>query len=415
MVASQRDVPILCGYDCIRGVNMSDSNRVGVSYIEEVTWGVTPSGNLQKMRITNESLKAAVASSASQELRSDRQVPDFVRTGKSADGDVAFEFTFGQPFDDMIEAALMSDGTGYPAEVGEGADVANVTFQNGASTITRAAGSFITDGYLANQWIRIEDANTPANNGYYKIATGGVAALILTVLQAPTDDASATSTRIQQGGMISNGVKERSYSIEKDFDDLSTIFEALTGMEVDQWALSFASDTFVTGSFTFIGKTVTSESSTIGTGYVAANTNSVMNAINNVSGVMEGTTYGDYDITGFTMTLQNNLRARLQVGTEGAISIGSGTLNVAGTVQAYFNTVAVMDKLLNDTTSSLALMFEDAEGNAYLLDFPSTKYSTGQRVAPGINQDVIADMGWTAFRNATEDATITVTRFITTP
>lgn len=69
------------------------------------------------------------------------------------------------------------------------------TFTTGApdDTVTRATGSFVTDGFKIGGWMTVESATTPANNGRYLIT--GVAALTLTFADATFDtyeaDASA--------------------------------------------------------------------------------------------------------------------------------------------------------------------------------------------------------------------------------
>jgi hypothetical protein len=80
-------------------------------------------------------------------------------------------------------------------------------------------------------------------------------------------------------------------------------------------------------------------------------------------------------------------------------------------MQAYFESKAILDKFLNQTSSSLAILMEDTDGNAYILDLPRLKYTAGQRNAPGQSQDVIADMGFTAYRDSAEDVTIRIAKF----
>lgn len=58
----------------------------------------------------------------------------------------------------------------------------NFTFADtNPDTITRAAGSFIADGFVDGMTITVSNANNPANNGTYTIGVGGVAALTLTL------------------------------------------------------------------------------------------------------------------------------------------------------------------------------------------------------------------------------------------
>jgi hypothetical protein len=86
---------------------------------------------------------------------------------------------------------------------------------------------------------------------------------------------------------------------------------------------------------------------------------------------------------------------------------------VTGTLQAYFTTHALMDKFLTQPESSIAVALKDAAGNGYVIELPSVRFTNGQRVAGGRNDDIIADMEFTAFMHATEVKTIKVSRFTT--
>src|SRR6185295_9766640 len=162
---------------------MSDSNRVNVAYVKETTYGVTPSGppTLKNLRFTSESLAQENTTVTSQEIRADRQVADLLRTGISVPGDLNFEFSYGA-FDEWFDWALMDDlgfGVGANAAVTIAAGPSyTVTVPAGVYTITRAAGSFVTDGLLVNHWIEIRNFNDSGNNGYFKLAT--VTALVIT-------------------------------------------------------------------------------------------------------------------------------------------------------------------------------------------------------------------------------------------
>ena len=134
-----------------------------------------------------------------------------------------------------------------------------------------------------------------------------------------------------------------------------------------------------------------------------------MNVVDDLYSILEGAS--STDMTSLSLQLQNNLRQQKIVGEVGPDSLAQGTIGLAGTVQAYFESASLMDKYLNFTASSLAVVAEDAAGNAYVIDLPQVKYTSGQRVAGGQNQDIIADMAFSAYRESTEDVTIRIARF----
>ncbi len=84
---------------------------------------------------------------------------------------------------------------------------------------------------------------------------------------------------------------------------------------------------------------------------------------------------------------------------------------MTGTLQAFFASKTEMDKYRNFTTSSIAVQLQDDAGNTYIIDFPSIKYTDGENVVSGENTDIIADLPFTAFRDATEGITIRIAKF----
>lgn len=385
---------------------MSDSNRVNLAYVEETTFGTTPSGppTLQDLRFTGESLKQDTGSVTSAEIRSDRNITDLIRNALSASGDINFELSYGT-YDAFLEAGLMSADWTTPVTMSAGP---SCTISS--NVVTRATGNFVTDGFTVGRWVRMTGWNTTANNGYFKISAVTTTTMTLTNGTLTNVGSGETDVEIEQGAMITNGTELRSFAIEREFSDLSNEFTILNGMCIEQVSLDVGADKVITGAFSFLGKTEDSATATAGDGTnTAATTSAVMNGIDHVNKVLEGGS--SYAITGLSVQVKNNLRQRLQVATLGPISIGSGECSATGTVRAYFTSKTVMDKYRDFTATSLAAVTVDAAGNAYLVEFPRVKYSQGQQVAGGKNTDIIADLGFTAYMHPTELVTVRIQRW----
>lgn len=86
---------------------MSESNRVQISLIAETTWGTTPptTPEFAICRHTGESLDYNVSTTKSNEIRSDRNTSDLIRTDYDATGGFNFEWSF-TTFDLLLESAL---------------------------------------------------------------------------------------------------------------------------------------------------------------------------------------------------------------------------------------------------------------------------------------------------------------------
>lgn len=383
----------------------ADTNRVRLGYVEEVTYGVNPGTQLQDLRFVSESLKLDTRTIQSNEIRSSRDVSDIIRTGVNAEGDIAGELSYGT-YDDFLQWALMASAWAAQVTV-TGASLTIPT----VSTITRAAGSWITDGIVVGGWIKLSGMTTAGNNNSPRKVTN-VTALTLTVSgPALTVQAGATTSNLVQAAYIRNGTTPTSMTIEKEFVDLTDVFEIFTGMMIDSWDLNVSKEAVVTTSFGFIGRLSETDTVTQGTGTNAtATTSSVMNTIDNVPQVQENLRV--FGITAFSAEVKNNLRARTEIGTLGAISVGTGSIECSGSLSAYLEDSAAYDRYLSYTTTSLSIALGASNlSGAYIVDIPSVKFTSGQINATGRNGDVMVDLEYEAFLSATFGYTIQIARF----
>jgi len=86
-------------------VSTADTSFSELLYCEETTIGTNPSSALTKVRFTGESLTFNSDTTDSQEIRSDRLVPDLIRTATSTSGDVNVEMSYGA-HDDLIAGSV---------------------------------------------------------------------------------------------------------------------------------------------------------------------------------------------------------------------------------------------------------------------------------------------------------------------
>lgn len=386
---------------------MSDADRVQVSIEKESTFATAPTGsNYQEMRLTSDSLQQATTTVQSQEIRSDRQVADIIRTDISASGDLGVELSFST-YDELIAAALQHANAAFEADPGD-VDTAD-------TGISVSSGQFVHATSWAREpavgeWIKVSGFTTNAgNNGYFKVAAKSSTTITPENAAGLVDESAGDSVTIAGSGYADNGTDLETFTIVKQFQDLSNIFALYKGMGVNGWSLEAAVGAILTGTFSFLGSKEESAASHPGTGVDTATTTSVMNSIDHIKVILEGA--ATFNATQFSLSLENNLRARQQLGTLGAISLGSGQIGLSGSLQAYLADSSLIDKYLNFTTSSLAVAIEDGAGNGMVVELPSVKYTNGARVAGGLNQDVIADMQWSAFKDATDARMIRVARF----
>ena len=135
-----------------------NSSQTELSYVAEDTWGVTPTSPtpaFQAIRMTGESLKITNESVVSDEIRSDRNVPDTILVGGDASGGIDGELSYGT-FDDFIESALFSTWAGSPANsIVNGATQKSFTIQkkqegNGLAAVYELYNGMVVDTMTIN-------------------------------------------------------------------------------------------------------------------------------------------------------------------------------------------------------------------------------------------------------------------------
>lgn len=381
---------------------MSDANRSQLSFIEESTWGTTPSGALQIMRYVSEDLTFNVDTIRSNEIRSDRQTPDTVRVAASAGGTVAIEMSYGT-YDVPLQLALQSAGWSSIVTVGAATTISAAAADNSYSDSGSGFGSLVV-----GQWVKVTGFATAANNGFRKIVTKTTAKITVTG-GTLVNESAGPSVTILMGAQIVNGVAERFLSIERAYTDLSNTFAALRGMEVNRFSLNAATGAILTGSFEFLGKSESSETATVGTSYTAATSTDVMNAVDNVVALLENA--ASQSAISVNFDLNNNLAPQSQIGSLSAIGIRSGSVQITGAMRQYFETATLYNKFIANTASGVAFIVQDSAGSAYVVELPKIKFTSGKRVGGGINTDLIAELAFEAVRHATEGVMIRIVRF----
>lgn len=390
---------------------MSDANRVSLAYAAETSFGTLPgSPAFTALRYVSESLKQETDTTQSNEVRADRQISKVTRTGLRASGGLDFELSYGA-YDDFW-AALLFHSTTWTSGVSIESAATDISAAASDNSFNSAGAGFTTTGVSAGDWVKVSGftGSPTANNGYFKVVSITTSKIVVSG-GTLVDDAAGEAVTIASGDKIENGTTFNHFTIERQYEDLSNEFAYYPGMTLDTGSLNITTGSVITGSFGFLGKQEVSNTATLdaSSGYTAAPTNDVMNAVENVAKVIEGT--GTSNATELSFSVENNLRERLQIATLGAISVGAGTIAATGSFVKYFESKAIANKYLNFTDTSIAYPVEDASGKAYVFDFPQIKYTDCERVAGGVNTDVFARLSWSASADSTENVTVRISRW----
>lgn len=371
----------------------ADSNRGRLSFKAESAYDTNPGGNFQILRTTQAEFTARKDTVASNEIRSTREVANLAMTGGGTEGSFGFELSGLGSFDPLIEAALC--GT-----YGTATAVTNV-----AVTLTTTFGATGIDTNIAvGQWVLAYGFTNAANNGWHRVtakATGTI------VVASTLVNETAAAGKGVKAKTIKNGVVKRSFAVEQAYLDIGNYF-LYTGQRVGSMSLEAAAGQIVTGSFGFMGSTATSGTSTFAGTPSAATTSQILNATTNVGAVLESSTFTPLTtgIQGFSLNLDNTLRAQMAVGARYPKNIGAGRQVITGSINAYFYDLTMYQKFLDHTATSLVLSFADGVGGGIRIQLPKVYFTADAHSLGGIDQDVMEQIEFAAVYDATADAQI---------
>jgi hypothetical protein len=377
-----------------------DSSLASLYFLEEVTWGEIPAIALQTMRFTSESLGQQTQTVRSAEIVPTGDDSDIVRTSISASGDVNGEFSYAT-YDKFLSAGLRT--ADFPTQ--DSVAGTTISAASADNSYNDSANGFAV--FEVGQYVKVSGFATAANNGWARIVSVAAGKIVVTGLTLVVEAVGPSVTI--KSSFIKNGVTKRSFAWEKKMTTAE--FLAFTGMRLGQFQIQVTPGQINTIGMSFTGKKCIPAAASIGTGAAtAANTNSVLNAIDHVQVLREGATpLPTFSATSLQLTVNAGTREQEAIANLGLVGVGIGTIGVEGSLEMYFETRAMYEKYTNFTTSGLAFRLYGSAGE-YVFDLPSIKYTSAEVVIQGKDGDLMARLGFQAFRDATLGFTVGISR-----
>lgn len=394
-------------------------------YITETVIGTTPvAGNGVNLRQTGPTMKAAISTTTSKEIRSDRLSAGLTRTDLNIDGGFNFELS-AKEYDPFIEALIGTAFTHY-GTAGLGTVFGLTT---GATTITAAVAPTTTSAFttLADKsWIKLVPpaGATTAQKNYFADAwfkISGVPTSTVITLDAATPIATAGLGITAQAGwavsqsMATNGATlTRGFTLEYALTDIAQ-FLPFQGMRVNQIDMDVQVGSIITGSFGFLGQGHSGmvAATTLPGSPVASQAFDVMNAVADVGVLMENgaslLTSGSF-IKSVKLSISNNMRAQKAVGVFGNAGVGLGELAINGTLEMFVSDATYYNRWFNGTNTSLTFGFADSAGNGYLIELDKVMFKDGGLNPGDQSSDVMLSLPFQAFYSPTTSRGLRITR-----
>ena len=327
-----------------------------VGYKQETTWGTlagATSGKLLRRVTSNFNLMKETYQSG--EIRTDYQIADMRHGVRSVDGSLNGELSPGT-YADFMSASLARDFT-----AGATAAALTVTVAAGSGTtwtITRSAGSYLTDGIKIGDVVRIAGGTLNVLNSAKNLVVVNLTATVATVVVlngtamfAESAVASVTMTVIGKKTFAPlTGHLDKSFTFEEWYSDIAQS-EVFTGVKVDTMSLSLPATGLVTCDFGFKGKDMTSTGVTqYFTTPTAQGGSGVFASVNGVL-VVNGAPVAL--LTSLNINVNRNMQNATVVGSNSLVEMFEGRIAVEGDFSAYFSDASFRDIFANETEASL--------------------------------------------------------------
>jgi hypothetical protein len=313
------------------------------------------------------------------------QVADFRHGVRRIKGAIAGELS-PKTYSDPISAMLKRDFTAGATASGVSVTVGGSA---GAWTITRDAGSFLTDEFKIGDVIRLSVAALAAANLNKNLMIIGLTATVATVLVlnasalVPEGPVSGATVTVQgkKTWIPTSGHTDPSFSLEHWFGDIEQS-ELFSGIKFDKCAFNLPPTGLATVSLDVVGHDVTnaearyftSPTAVSGTGVVAA-----VNGVLVVGGVAQSV------VTGLSISLDPAFAGDPVVGSNTVPAYFAGPVHVSGQFTAYFTDSTLRDLFGNETEAAIliALTTDNSPGADFLsIALPRIKVG-GQQKSDG--------------------------------
>jgi len=343
---------------------------------EETTYGVVPSASgAQLLRRVDFPMNLSKDSFQSNEIRPDLQALDERHGVRRVSGTLNGELSPGS-YAPYLGALLKRDFAAKTAIAG-----LSITIAASASlwTLTRATGSWITDGVRLGMGVRLTAGTFNAANLNKNMFVVGVTALALTVsvmngtaLVAEGPIASATLSVPGKVTFVpTTGHTDKSYSVEEWFAD-NSLSQVYSGVKFTSAAIQLPPTGLATIGLSALGQDLKIRGVTrYFTSPTAASSSGIVAAVNGILRVGAQTLAS---VRGLNFTIDAIFTGDPVVGSNVVPTQFAGRVRVSGQFTAYLEDAVLRDLFVDEVpTSMLVVMTTDNTPAADFMSFAMTR------------------------------------------
>ncbi len=373
-----------------------------LAYKKESVWG-TPAGatGAKTLRRVTANFNLTKETYESAEIRSDMQISDFRHGVRSAEGSLNGELS-PSAYADFMQSVVARDFSAGGTTTG-----ASLTIAVAGSffTITRAAGSWLTDGFYVGNVVRLAGAGFNPANVANNLLVVSMSATVLTVRVLSgtplVAEGPIAASGVSVAGKITyaplTGHTDDSYTIEEWYSDIAQS-EVYTGNKVGTMSVQLPATGLVTCDFSFMGKNLEQKgTSQYFTTPTAAGTNGILAS---VSGAMVVNGQPVALITSMDFSVERGLEAANVVGSNFAADVFTGRIRVTGNFSTYFQDGVFRDYFDAESKISLVVALSTGvEKDAEVISFSFPLIKLGSATKADGELGIVQDHSFTALLN----------------
>lgn len=390
---------------------MASTNTLDVAYVKETVAGTTPNNPaFQRLPITGCALAEQFSTAVSEAIRKDRMVDDLVVVDADVNGTVDYELSFAA-YRPMLISLLQASAPISTVNL----SMSDAAVAATAKTITTTAGDFVAGGIKVGQLVRLAGFAQAKNNGVFRVTAVVAKTLTLADPQSKLTNETAGANVKITGTCYRNGIGvPDSYTFRKSFNipgKPAAVFY-YRGCQISAMSFQFAQRAILKGGMSVIGMTAEGTTTPVtGESLVDVAEYTVMNSVSSVAALtLEGLPDTAF-FSSLNLTVDNGANPQKGIAQLGARGIANFTQNITGSVELYFEDLAVYNIFKAAQAFKMSFVLQDGAGNMLAITLPKCKFESLSQPVSGKDQFLMESATIRALRDATTNCQIQVDFF----
>ncbi len=214
--------------------------------------------------------------------------------------------------------------------------------------------------------------------------------------------------------VLKNGVTRKSFTFEETRELGATdSFSRFPGVMVNSGQFTVNAREKIMATLSMMGVSEALATAIVtGATYTPASAEPIMTASANVASLVVSDIDPAPKVRSLGFTINNNLRTRPAAGSVYSEEFGAGRCDVTGTLEAYFQSNALYQRVLDHGGGALSFVAGAGANKKYRFTFPKIIFLDGTIPSGGNTDDVMVSVPWRAVYDATEGCSVKIERAV---